>query len=345
MGGARPVVPQPQGRPEPVSVGQGATLADKLKAGTYLHPSVQLPAVDNGQLPENSNPEWLMQQGQALRTSGATPELRAQGQSYVDQAQKIMDGEVVPLGKSGQPYMGYVQLSQARTGANSVVQGYAAQKNGKNDAASEFATQLPAMAQLQNALIKVYRSYNTNRLSDAFSDLIGEASSIPGLRDAISPALQQYQSATDEAHKETARQAIVAAVTAGMASHAPASALRQANITVPNPSMAPGARYDLAAQQAALLRREQDYWTDWSKNKDQVNDVASYDNDWTNEHPVGKYENWAYDKIAPFAGMTRQEMLQHPRRPKTAADLQGMASGTPFVIPSGPRAGQIGYTP
>jgi hypothetical protein len=146
----------------------------------------------------------------------------------------------------------------------------------------------------------------------------------------------------DEAHKETARQAIVATVAAGMASHAPAAALGQANITVPNPTMAPGARYDLAVQQAALLRAQQDYFTAWQRNKGQVNDVASYDTDYWNEHPVGKYEAWAYDHIAPFAGMTPQEQLAHPRHPASPADLKGLPSGTPYVMPG---TNQITWTP
>lgn len=341
--GSQLALPGDRGTQAPaVHVSPAAPLAAKLRAGVYLGSPVALPSVDNGQLQQSDNPEYLKQQGLGLIQTG-NPDQQTLGQHLIDRASAITSGSIIPTDVSGKPYNGYVAYNQALAQQNAVQQSYAQAKVGKNQAASDFASQMPATFQLQNSLIRLYQDYNTNRLSPDLADLVGRASSIPGLSALVQPAWHDYQSATDEATKQTARQAIVQAVASHIASGAPASALSQANKTVPQPSMAPGARYALAAQQLALLKLEQDYYHDWNTNKGQVNDVSSYDADWMKEHPIGGYEGWAYDHITPFKGMTPAEMAQHPRKPQGPADLAQYPPGTPYLIPDGPRKGQMAW--
>lgn len=343
--GSAPVVPAvPHGAERQTRPAVGGSLQDKLQSGAYLTPAVPLPQVDNSQIADNSNPAILMQQGRALQQNGVSPEIRAQGEQMIERAQRIMSGTEIPLGKDGQPYMGYVRMSQARGAADKVTQSYAGQIEQQNQGAQTFAEQYPQNMQILNSLRRIYSETETNRLSGDFADLIGKVRSIPWLKDKLSPQLKAYDDAVGEAQKDTARQQIVAAVAADMANKAPAAALHVTGMTVPNPSMGAGARYNLVSQLYAQQQLAKDFYRDWNANKSKVMDVASYVNDWTAEHPISAYEKWAYDHIAPFPGMTREEMMQHPRHPKTPDDLKGLRPGLPFVIPTGPNAGKIGWT-
>lgn len=304
---------------------------------------VQLPSVDNSRLTPSDNPDVLKQQGWGLIQSG-NPEQAAAGHQMIDRANGIESGSIIPNDVGGHPYNGYVAYNQALAQQNTVQQSYAQQKVAKNAAASEFSTTVPQAWQVQQALNRIYGETDTNRLTPEIADLVGKASSIPGLRDAITPAWQKYQAANDEATKETALQTMVQAAATHLGQGAPATTLSEASHTVPVPGMAPGSRYDLAAQQTALLRLKQDYVRDWNINKDQVNDVASYDNDWVAAHPIGQYEQWAYDHITPYAGMTPQQKAQHPRKPQGMADVAKYPPGTPYVVPfdgANARKGQI----
>lgn len=344
VGGAGAVVapgPKPQAGVAP----GGSTLKAKLASGAYMGSQQPLPPVDESQIDPSTDPVVLMRDGQALIQNGGSDAMRALGQSKLKMAQDIMSGAQPALDKNGQPYTGYVQRAQAQGVNNAVTASYGDQIKAMNDASTAFATQYPAQQQILNSLTRIYSETNTNRLSEDWADLIGKVSSVPGLSGVVSPAVRQYQDATDEAHKDAARQAIVQAVASNMASHAPAAALAQTNLTVPGPQMGPGARYNLVGQMQALLNLSHDQYSDWAQNKGRVQDVSSYQNDWVSEHPIQKYEQQAYDRIDPFPGMTPQEMAQHPRHPQSPSDLAGKPSGTPFVVPSGPFKGQIRYTP
>lgn len=341
------------GRPSAGPAGNGtgarpphASLAQRVQAGAYRASPVALPqpsATDVAKLKQIDNPDWLQQQGQALINMGS-PEQASQGQSYLAHRQDILAGKVTPQMQDGTPYNGYARYNQALGNQSTIESTYAQQKATKNAASSEFSGNVPQAYQVQSALNKIYGETNTNRLTPEIADLVGKASTIPGLRELIAPAWQQYQSTNDEAVKETALQTMVQAAATHLGQGAPASTLSEASHTVPLPTMAPGARYDLAAQQLALLKQKQDYYRDWNANKDQVDDVSSYDNDWVAAHPVSTYQQWAYDHIAPFAGMTDQQKLAHPRKVGSPTDVQKLPPHTPFVIPSGPNQGKIGWS-
>lgn len=337
--GVAPAAVHPQARALPAN----ATVAQKVQAGVYAGAPVQIPQPTSAGLSQSDDPVYLKQQGMGLAQMG-NPDQQAAGQRMIERANGIENGSIIPNDATGAPDSRYVNYQQAIGQQKAVNDSYAQAKIQKNQAASDFASQMPATFQLQNSLIKLYQDYNTNRLTPDLADIVGKASSIPGLSALVQPQWEQYQSTNDTAVKETARQAIVQAVASHIAAGAPASALTQANKTVPQPTMAPGARYTIAAQQAALLKQEQDYYGDWEANKGQVNDVAKYDTDWVAQHPIGKYEQWAYNTIAPFAGMTDQEKAAHPRQVASPADVQSLPPHTPFLIPSGPNKGKIGWS-
>jgi hypothetical protein len=332
-----PVVPVVHDRP--VQLEEGASVGDKAAAGQYMFRPQDLPEVDSSQLRDDSNPDALRTQGMALKNYG-----NPAGQSLIDQANQIESGALPAFTKDGQPFYGYKQRATAQ-GLNEQVQSsYGDQIKKRNAEAADFADQLPQSQQILNSLKRIYANNNTNQLSEEFSHIIGAASSIPGLESVIAPGLKEYQAATNEATKDAARQSIVQAVTAHMAAHAPATALHQNNLTVPGPTMAPGARYNLIAQMQAQLDRNRDKYTDWNRYKGKVQDVAGFDTDWAAAHPIEQYEQHVYDRMPGFAGMTPQELRQHPLKPKTPTDLKGVRPGIPFVVPDGPRKGQILWT-
>lgn len=317
------------------------TLSEKLKAGAYMAPPIQVPRVDNSQISEQWNPDVLTRDGNALVRNATTPELRAVGMQKLEMAQKILNGDFIPTDRSGQPFTAYANARNAIGTNEQITKAYGAQIAQHNQAAEEFAQQYPQSMQILNSLARVYRSNDLERQSHLWSDVIGAIRSVPWMKDALSPQFKQYQDAHDEAAKDAARQAIVAGVAAHMISNAPASVLRQTNMTVPNPSLGAGARYNLLGQMAAIQSLSRDYYKDWSANKGRVMDVGSYDGDWSREHNITDYERHVFDRLQPFPGMTAQEMAQHPRRPKSWDEVKKYRKGVPFITPDG--TGRIAY--
>jgi len=326
--GVKPVAPVVHD--SPVQLGPNATATQKAAAGRYMFQPQPLPPVDTSQLRDDSNPESLRTKGMALKRYGDPS-----GQSFIDQANQIETGAVPAYTTDGQPFYGYQQRAQAQALNAHVQSSYGDQIQKQNGDAQDFASNYAPSQQLLNSLKRLYSTTDTNRLSEEFSNLIGTASSVPGLKDVISPELKQYQAATDEAHKDAARQAIVQAVASHMANHAPAAALHQNNLTVPGPNMAPAARYNLVVQTQAMLDRSRDFFKDWNGQKNKIQDVSSFATDWANEHPIDQYEQHVYDRTPAFAGMTPAEMQAHPLKPKSPADLKGVRSGVPFQAPDG----------
>jgi hypothetical protein len=254
----------------------------------------------------------------------------------IAQANRYTSGDDAPPNADGTPNLQYQQLARQKAAADVQESEWAKDKAAENDAVSQFGGSVGQSQQVWNALDRIYRNFGSDRWSDDFNEAIGKLNSVPGLRAALAPGLAQWHSAQDEAHKEAARQTIVTALGNSLSGGAPAEAMHMAKLQVPTPGMAAGARYDVMAQNRALLQQQNDWAHVWNANKRYVDDPSSFKTKWFGEHPVtgpGGYEERAYNSMFPYAGMRTQEMDAHPRRPTTQADLNTMWNTYPAGIP------------
>lgn len=315
------------------------TVNDRAAQGAYSFDYTP-PTVDETILVPEDRPSVLRDQAAKF---AAIPQFAGHAAQLKDKADAILSGRVLPRTISGQDAPNYAQRGADKSAYDAQLQSYIGQKNDLNQQASSFGENFPRERQLWDSLSKVYAETDTNRLSSDFADLIGRVQSIPGLKEVIpGDALKQYQSATDIATKDAARQAIVSAISAGMAQHAPAAALHQTNLTVPGPTMSPGARFEVTAQANALLDQQQQFWDDWEKNKARVTNVDAYRQDWLKEHPIDVFQKQAYERVPIFKGMTEPEIKKvRPVNangylmPKTPQEKASYPPGTPYVRPDG----------
>lgn len=209
------------------------------------------------------------------------------------------------------------------------------QSDAKTAQATKFIQEAyPPTEQILRSMVGIYANTETNRLSGALSDLIGNIRSIPGIGSGVGDAMMQYQAAHDEATKDAARLAIQNAVSSGLGDGAPASSLATAIQTVADPGYSPYAKFKIIGQSMALLEREKDMNNAWLTRPDPNETYAEFAQKWNTDkgHSAKAYEKNIFAKMPTFKGMTPDQMAEHPRpgrAPKPDELIEGHVYDSP----------------
>ena len=333
-------VPPPIAQATPAAtaqhVGPNFAMKDRVASGEFRQQPITYPTVDTSQLTPDTNPDQLMTDGRALVNMGTPAQVTA-GQQKIDQANRYYDGVDLPTLKgSNQPYEGYRQLAQANERSKTVSANYAQERANTDRDAGAFAKGSQEEGQVYNHLIQTYQDWDTNRLSGDFANLIGAAKTVPYLNHLLTPDMLKALNSSDEATKQTARLQFLQAAGSALGEHAPATTLGVVGKALPGPDKGAGARWDLAAQAIALRNQTRAFYRSWARDKTGVDDVAGYKSAWFQANPITKFESPVYDAITPFAGVPHDQMMQHPRHPKSMDEAGKIRSGVPYEVPGHP---------
>ena len=294
-------------------------MGERFARGDYGGSPTDITQPDYSNLDDNYNPKVLI----------------PLGGDYARRGQAIEEGDPNEpvFTKDGRPYDGFKQYKFATGRAQTASDESARQFNQRTQEVAAFNMSAPQTQALIDGMAAAAASTPTNRLSPEIANAVGIAASIPLLRSLLPDEFKLYEGATDEQTKAAAGLQIM--TTLGGLERAPGEGLKATKMAVPGPTMAPGARYTLAERGIANLLRQQEYNHDFAQYGSGITKWAKYDSDWYATHPLSNYYRQADDRIPLFAGMTRQEMGQHPRHPQTADEAGQVPSHQPFVWPPG----------
>ena len=350
--GPRPVVPPVQ---RPTSPGRAPAtpkdLATAVSSGRYASPEIPLPQVDESQIADpTQRPSYLAAQAAAARASGNA----ASAQNYQSEADAVRSGATKPADINGQPYLGYVNLNNAQIARTQQNADFTAAVGTTNNAATDFSlNQYPALHNLMTNLIHAYQDPNLGRASGELADIYGSMASIPLLQGLVTPEMSRDLNSQDLATKGTAGLTLIQSAMNRLAQNAPAAIVGETSVSVPGADKGAAARYEYLAQNAAVINRISDYYTDWNKYNSTILNVPKFTQEWAATHPITGYLQTVYDHLQPFGGMTSQEVAQIPRGapqhvPWTKGPngqmtpvTRGLRSGVPIYLPDG----TVGYAP
>lgn len=146
-----------------------------------------------------------------------------------------------------------------------------------------------------------------------------------------------------------------------MAEGAPAASLRDAMIVAPKPSDNPDALYKNITNRMAAADFSNDMYRTWD-DAGQPKNITGYINQFTRNNKYEDYRKKAYEETEPFAGSTEAGRAvttgsQEGKRAQEAITIEGSTPAerlqavkrlpprTKFIIPDGPKKGQIGEVP
>ena len=297
--------PAPGQRAEPASPYAGSTAQRRLEGFDY------------SMLRNEDNPQWIDDQIRAkrsriaaLRVEGTQqalneiPGLESEVKDYQSRADKIIGGEIVPRNRDGTLNEQFKQLSVERAQDAKFVESLAESRTNQYNRANSFVSaEYPVARSLIDQLTQIYEKVQTNRGSEALAQLVGLGSQVPWLGSIIQEQGGALQAAVDAGNKTAIEQAFSRVAESG-ARGAPAAALREALLTVAEPSRSPDARYIVITNELAKLEREHKQYRDWLDAG--MPDPATFNARWTTrpENDLSVFQRQAVSQTPRFAGMT-----------------------------------------
>lgn len=333
--------PAPGQRAEPASPYAGSTAQRRLEGFDY------------SMLRNEDNPQWIDEQIRAkrsriaaLRVEGTQqalneiPGLESEVKDYQSRADKIIGGEIVPRNRDGTLNEQFKQLSVERAQDAKFVESLATSRTNQYNRVNSFVSEeYPVARNLIDQLMKIYEKVETNRGSEVLAQLVGLGSQVPWLGPVIQEQFGALQAAVDAGNKTAIEQAFSKIAESG-AQRAPGTALREALLTVAEPSRSPDARYIVITNELAKLEREHKQYRDWLDAG--MPDPATFNARWTirPENDLSVFQRQAVSQTPRFAGMTEgarplirggepAAAQQAPRRVATEADISATLAANP----------------
>ena len=164
-----------------------------------------------------------------------------------------------------------------------------------------------------------------NRLSEVKADLAGLMRDLPWIGSAVKATTgldwSGLQTANDAAMK-SAVEAAFNAIRENQAQKAPATALKEAMMTVANPTMAPGAKYSLLTKELAKDDYKRKMYEDWIEAGQP--DHAKFMVQWKRNNKLEDFEKRSVLDTPYFAGMTDAEkkMMKYSREDLARQELE-----------------------
>jgi hypothetical protein len=309
-----PAVPAPQPQTPPPAPGQRAEPASPYASSTAQR---RLEGFDYSVLRNEDNPQWIDEQIRAkrariaaLRTEGTQqalneiPGLESEVKDYQQRADRIIGGEIVPRNKDNTLNEQFRQLSVERTQDAKFVEEMAKARTEQYNRVNAFVSdEYPVARSLIDQLAKIYENVQTNRGSDFLAQVVGLGSQIPWLGSIIQEKYGALQTAVDAGTKTAIEQAFAKIAEAG-AQRAPGTALREALLTVADPTRSPDAKYIVLSNSLAEYERKLKQYTDWLNSG--MDDPARFNARWSTmpENSLSVFQRRAVSEIPRFAGMT-----------------------------------------
>jgi len=306
--------PKPEaGKPEAGKPEQPPVNADVFK---NVHPDYNPEILRK----KASEQEQIAANAQRIKDDKAEASARAQAKYYRDEAEKIMAGDknVRFMDGSVGPIPELAAAKNARLADEKFFQQQGESKSKFTDEANGYLKSYESQRALTQNLINVYQKVELNRLSEAKADMIGIMKEIPGVRNFVDDYMRAQQAGNDLAMKEAVTSAFKA-IQENQANKAPATALREALMTVAHPNMAAGAKYALLTGQLARAEQEKDMYEAWIKSG-KKGDHDAFMQKFREEHPYENYEKEVVNGTKYFAGMSKGdiEILKNKRPTETA---------------------------
>ena len=336
--------PAPGQRAEPASPYAGSTAQRRLENFDY---SI---------LKDGDNPQWLGDQISAAKARIAAlrreapqqalseiPSLEAEIKFNQERSDKIIGGEVIPRNRDNTLNEQFRQLAVERAQDAKFNEDIAKARTEKYNRANEFlGNEYPTISNLVGQLSTIYQSIYTNRGADLIANIEGLVSQIPWLGPILREQRGGLQAAIDSGNKIAIEQAFRKMAESGAAG-APATALREALLTVAKPEMDPTSRYNLITTTMGTLDRDRKKYTDWVN--DGSPDPLRWTAQWTSrpENSLQAFIDAAIERTPRFAGSTlageravlgreagRPAAAQSaPRRVATEADISATLAANP----------------
>jgi hypothetical protein len=263
--------------------------------------------------------EQIAANAQRIKDDKAEASARAQAKYFRDEAEKIMQGDknVRFMDGSVGPIPELASAKNARVAEEEFSKKQAESKSKFTDEGNSYLKSYESQRALTQNLINVYQKVELNRLSEAKADMIGIMKEIPGVRNFVDDYMRAQQAGNDLAMKEAVTSAFKA-IQENQANKAPATALREALMTVAHPNMAAGAKYALLTGQLARAEQEKDLYEAWVKSG-KKGDHDAFVQKFREEHPYENYEKEVVNGTKYFAGMSKGdiEILKNKRPEET----------------------------
>ena len=276
----------------------------------------------------------LSEEARTLGRDNQSTGYLSEAEKYEQKVEKIMKGDLPVLDKNNQPtVIKEIQENINRKSADAdFAKSMATQRGDFAKAADQYLEEFDPQLQIIMDLSRIYQMGELGRGSEAIADLIGYARRVPYIGEILKdklPDLVASQSLSDQAKKESLTMAFKT-IREAQAQRAPATALKEAVMTVANPEMAPEARWGLLTSQLG-----QELWKK-AQNEDWINagrpDHSKYLIDWKKDpkHSIDNYVEQARKMIPEFKGVTPTE--RQNRRP-LGNEGQQQQTSVPTVTP------------
>lgn len=276
----------------------------------------------------------LSEEARTLGRDNQSTGYLSEAEKYEQKVEKIMKGDLPVLDKNNQPaVIKEIQENINRKNADAdFAKSMATQRGEFAKSADQYLEEFDPQLQIIMDLSRIYQMGELGRGSEAIADLIGYARRVPYIGEILKdklPDLVASQSLSDQAKKESLTMAFKT-IREAQAQRAPATALKEAVMTVANPEMAPEARWGLLTSQLG-----QELWKK-AQNEDWINagrpDHSKYLIDWKKDpkHSIDNYVEQARKMIPEFKGVTPTE--RQNRRP-LGNEGQQQQTSVPTVTP------------
>lgn len=286
---------------------------------------------------EEYNPYTLQQQAaredivqrnaESIGNTAMATNAAARAKELRERAAKILSGDQQVIFRDGTT--GFIPELLDAKNKKSVDEEFSKKQADSRSKFSESATKYledyDSQRALVNNLVNIYSKMDMNRLSEVKADLAGLMRDLPWIGSAVKATTgldwSGLQTANDAAMK-SAVEAAFNAIRENQAQKAPATALKEAMMTVANPTMAPGAKYSLLTKELAKDDYKRKMYEDWIEAGQP--DHAKFMVQWKRNNKLEDFEKRSVLDTPYFAGMTDAEkkMMKYSREDLARQELE-----------------------
>jgi len=278
-------------------------------------------------------------------------------------ATDIQHGRVLPQTVDGPLYHGFREAEQEQERQQALLRQGGERtlaitqdriKNVGEQAQTYLGQTYPEAHELLGNMASLRQAVMTNRGSDVLANLTGLGSQLPWIGEWIDRNGGALQAAFDAGNKEAIQQAF-RTLADSAATRAPATGLREAILTVANPTVSPTAAYMMITNAMGRNEQQNAYYQAWVDRGQP--DPLSFSHTWHRENPLSGFVQRAVDQTGYFAGMSDEARRVLPVkrsddpirrlpdgqtgqgsnliRVNTPEEALRLPSGTRFIDPSG----------
>jgi hypothetical protein len=235
------------------------------------------------------------------KTGMDVADLVQQRDDLAKRADSILTGAIVPLDKNGRPFEDFQNLTNQRNQNAAVSKSVAESAATFNKEADSFFKSYPQSNQLLRSMAEVYKAIDTNRATPQIAEAVGYLRSLPGVGELVPASLATLQGGYDQGTKDAVTKAF-STLASNELQRAPATALREALLTVADPKMSPEARYSILTRQMGEIAMEKKRFEDWVQ-ADRP-DPTKFSIQWNNnpDHQLSRFITQAKGETPTFAG-------------------------------------------